>query len=145
MAITPTFTQADVKEAILKRLDSYRKAVIERLKQAGEKFVNFARLSGRYTDQTGNLRSSVGYILLYNGVTISEDFKQVKSGSEGVSKGKQEALNNAPKTGYALVCVAGMEYAAAVEAKGRDVITGSSQIVEGWLKNALDNLKNKIK
>ena len=137
MGLTPQFKQSDIKAHIEKKMKAYRNAVLERLKQAGEKFVNIARDRGDYTDQTGNLRSSIGYIILYDGISLVEDFKQVKQGTEGVTKGKQEALKNAPSKGYALVVVAGMEYAAAVESKGKDVITGSAQQVEIWLRQAM--------
>lgn len=144
MGLVPQFTKADIDAAIKKKLKAYQNAVLVRLKQAGEKFVNLARDHGDYTDQSGNLRSSVGYIILHNGVPLVEDFKQVKQGVEGVNKGHVLAKKEALKNGYVLVGVAGMDYAAAVESKGRDVITGSAQIVESWLKNALKTLDSKL-
>jgi len=144
MGLESQFNQSDIKEYIQNRVSAYRDAILSRLKQAGEKFVSIARTSGTYIDRTGNLRSSVGYIILYDGVPLVENFKKVKEGDKGVVKGKELALKNAPLKGYALIGVAGMEYAAAVEGKGKDVITGSSLIVESWLKNALSALKSKI-
>jgi len=142
MSVQPQFTRADVKAEIERKMKAYRNAIVNRFRQAGEKFVTLARLNGEYIDQTGNLRSSIGYIILYNGAPLFEAFPGGKS--EGVAKGKSLAEKESSDNGYVLVGVAGMEYAAAVESKGRDVITGSSQIVEGWLNNALQSLKNKL-
>lgn len=98
---------------------------LQTLQFVGEKFVNKARLTGNYTDRTGNLRSSIGYIILKDGKTIDRNF-------QGKSKGKQQAQSVASEValqypkGFVLIGVAGMEYAAYVEAKGFDVITGSA-------------------
>lgn len=97
---------------------------IQTLQYLGEQFVNNARLSGNYTDRTGNLRSSIGYIILNDGVIVDKNF-------EGKAKGKSEAQAVADEValqypnGYVLIGVAGMNYAAYVEAKGFDVITSS--------------------
>ena len=137
------FNQGDVRGYIEKKMHAYRNAVLARLNQAGEKFVNMARDSGNYTDRTGNLRSSIGYIITYNGEPLFETFPGDKP--DGVTKGKALASAEAKHSGYCLVVVAGMDYAAAVEAlENYDVITASSLIIESWLKNALTNLKNKL-
>lgn len=46
--------------------------------------------------------------------------------------------------GFVLACLAAMDYASYVESKGRDVITGSSQLAADELKRAMDNLQEKI-
>lgn len=99
--------------------------VLEAFTYLGEEFVNKARISGNYTDRTGNLRSSIGYIILHNGKVVQKNF-------EGESKGKNQAKKVASEIalqypdGYVLIGVAGMKYAAYVEAKNFDVITGSA-------------------
>lgn len=142
MGLNPQFTKADIKSYIDNKIRSYRAAILNRLQQAGEKFVILARNGGGYIDQTGNLRSSIGYLVLYNGSLLFEAFPGDKT--EGKQKGLDLANKEYSTKGYCLICVAGMDYAAAVESKGKDVITGSSQIIEGWLKNALSGLKNKL-
>ncbi|AOR28727.1 hypothetical protein FORMB_16880 [Formosa sp. Hel1_33_131] len=91
----------------------------------GETFVNEARISGNYTDRTGNLRSSIGYIILLNGKVVEQNFE---GNSKGQSQGKKvaEEVANQYPDGYVLIGVAGMQYAAYVEAKNFDVITGSA-------------------
>tara|TARA_B110001452_G_scaffold28410_1_gene22313 strand:- start:2275 stop:2703 length:429 start_codon:yes stop_codon:yes gene_type:complete len=101
------------------------KKTLEAFQYVGEQFVNKARVNGNYSDRTGNLRSSIGYIILHNGNVIDENFE---GGSKGQSQGKQvaEEVANQYPDGYILIGVAGMEYAAYVEAKNFDVITGSA-------------------
>lgn len=92
-----------------------------------------------YTDWSGNLRNSMGYIVVKDGVEVVRNFKSDSAGAKGASL----ALEEAPAKGYCLIAVAGMEYAAAVESYGFDVITSSSQQVESWLRNALSNMKTR--
>ena len=97
-------------------------AVLERI---GEKFVNDAKTRGQYMDDTGNLRSSIGFIIAWDGKVI----KQVFNGKEpdGRDSGfiyAETIMKDYPK-GLVLIGVAGMEYAAAVESKGYDVIASS--------------------
>lgn len=86
---------------------------------------NKSKSQGGFDDQTGNLRASMGYVIFYNGKIAKQDF-------EGVSKGKKVGEVFAKKVGadypkgWAIVIVAGMEYASYVEAKSYDVITGST-------------------
>lgn len=124
-----------------------KKAYILRLQQAGEMFVSLARNSGAYTDQTGNLRSSVGYIIGDNGRLIDDNFHASPKGDQfgkGIAEGRRLAIENISPKGLCLIGVAGMDYAAAVEARGKDVISGSSLQVEQWLKTALSNLNLKL-
>lgn len=114
-----------------------------RLSRIGEQFVNDARENGSYTDRTGNLRSSIGYVILKNGQQIGGGgFK----GGEGERKGN-DVLNGAKArypVGYVLIVVAGMDYAAAVESKGRDVLSGSAPAATERLKKAMAALTRKI-
>jgi len=73
-------------------------------------------------DQTGNLRSSIGYgIYSYGRKQISSAFAQVLEGASGAAEGKKmiEELASHYATAYALVCVAAMSYAEYVEADRR--------------------------
>ena len=47
--------------------------ILQTFQFVGEHFVNNARLSGNYTDRTGNLRSSIGYVILLNGEVIDSN------------------------------------------------------------------------
>ena len=112
--------------------------VITKLRFVGEEFVNKARLNGNYKDRTANLRSSIGYIILFNGKIIENNFE---GESIGKSQGKKVALELISQypDGYVLIGVAGMKYAAYVEAKNYDVITGAAPEAE-YLKSILDEI-----
>lgn len=86
-----------------------------------------------FTDRSNNLRSSIGYVLYKDGQKIGAYFAKSGVGKEGdgaqgTEKGENYAVDVAGKyqDGYVLVLAAGMHYAAYVEAKGYDVLTGAS-------------------
>lgn len=125
---------------------------INRLIEVGEIACQEAIKSGTYENLTGNLRSSIGYIIAYDGKIIKEggfyriqgrgdnmqkvqfttkDGKNVSfwakgkfgDGAEGSQKGLEFArLKVKDKKGYSFILVAGMEYASYVSSKGYDVI-----------------------
>jgi hypothetical protein len=149
LTIRPKFNVNDIRSAVERRLEKVENAILFRLQLIGEKFVTNARTNANFTDRTGNLRSSIGYVISKNGETVSENFKNAGTGPDGktgVGKSKEIAAKVAgffPK-GFALVVVAGMEYAAAVESKNYDVITSSSLIAEDELRKAIEGLNEKI-
>ena len=64
------------------------------LQAGGEKFIEVARRSGSYKDQTGNLRSSIGYIIAKDGEVVTENFKEGDKGTDkttGKYKGRRLA------------------------------------------------------
>lgn len=143
--ITATFKLPDIEAYIQQQAANGKKAIIKTFQFAGETFVRNARLNGSYQDITGNLRSSIGYIILVDGKQIDENFQEAENGTDketgiqiGVEFAKETALSF-PK-GIVLICVAGMSYAAAVEAKGKEVITGSSLELSSQLKQLLSQL-----
>lgn len=72
-----------------------------------------------WNDQSGNLRSSIGYIVTINGNIWKEGgFQQHAGTGEGSTVGRAYALSLIPlhSKGVALILVAGMDYAAYVEA-----------------------------
>jgi len=117
------------KEA--ERLD---KLTIRMLARLGEMCVNEARdrpSEDSWNDQTGNLRSSIGYVIVRDGEIISLiGFAQVKDGKEGKKTGKALALElaKAHSSGYALIVVAGMNYAEYVEAMENKVVLASAEL-----------------
>jgi len=159
--VTPKFSYLQIKNIVLMHQEKIEQAILMRLQKTGEEFVTSARTNGSYQDQTGNLRNSIGYIILKDGKQLFDNFKRsatvtktLKSGktkatagaNEGVSVGKRVAKEVAQRfpTGFVLICVAGMDYAAAVESNGKDVITASSKIAEVSLRLALQTISSKI-
>lgn len=124
------FTTKQVSKFLEQKEAEYEDKAIEILQYQGEQFVNAARSINTYTDRTGNLRSSIGYLILKDGEIISRNFQASKKGSEkqkGLSQGIAFAnsIAAAYPRGFVLIGVAGMHYAAYVEARKYDVITGS--------------------
>jgi hypothetical protein len=142
MAVTPKFNAADVRKQLLERKQRLEQATLFRLQRVGETFITNARSNDTYKDRTGNLRSSIGYVILKDGVQIGGALPGSKA--EGVEKA-EAMIRRLTQTdqikGFILLVVAGMDYAAAVEAKGFDVLTVSGLQAASDLKKALEKLK----
>lgn len=146
--IKPKFTKEQIEKLLSGKLKRVQQAYLAELQYIGEEFVKNARQNADFTDRTGNLRNSIGYIILKDGKQISGNFQQTaKGGSDGIKKAREKALEVSEKfpTGYALICVAGMEYAAAVESKGFDVISSSSVTAKNDLIKGVESLYKKFK
>lgn len=147
---TPKFNVNDLLKQVKDDVESIETDILERFQMVGDEFVQIARDIETYKDRTNNLRSSIGYIVFKDGKPVDENFEQTGSGkgngNEGLEKGRKIAndFEDLPQKGYCLVCVAGMGYAAAVESKGFDVISGSTLKAEKLLKESLDRLKKKL-
>ncbi len=85
----------------------------------GERFISDARQTRTYTDKTSNLRNSIGYSV------VGEDPVTEVGQGEGGAEGASLLAEKSREITTGLVLAAGMNYAAAVEAKGYDVITES--------------------
>lgn len=99
-------------------------------------------------DHTGNLRSSIGYVIAYKGNIVQySEFKQIKDGSEGSDTGKKFAEEIAKRISkdYALVVVAGMNYAEFVEAMdNKDVLAHPELFAKAQLPKMIKMLKRQI-
>lgn len=152
-----------------------RDVIIETLAYLGEQCVIRIRdRSGEVSwfDQTGNLRSSIGYLILEDGATIvdfgfspsfgkparkakveftTKDGKEVSfmaskpgGGPEGATKGKvyAKSLVSLYSKGYVLLMVAGMEYAELVEAMENKDVLVSTEL---WAKQEAPRLMERAK
>lgn len=103
-------------------------------------------------DQTGNLRSSIGYAIYSYGMKqIESAFDSVLGGSEGSQKGKKmvEDLSSKYSDTYALVVVAAMEYADYVESIDSKDVLASTEIyaksqVNRYLEKAIKEAEKEI-
>lgn len=136
MPLIPGFSQGDVDRRIDRFKVNIEQRIIYTLAMVGEQFVNDARSTRTYRDQTGNLRSSIGYIIARDGNILKENVEGKSEGRTQAKKIAEEVLKES-KTGFVLICVAGMEYAVAVESKGYDVITGSIPVAKALLKSKI--------
>lgn len=143
-----TFKMSDIKKLLEQKQRQVEQAFFMALKRVGEEFVSNARQMGAYKDDTGNLRSSIHYLIIKNGQVL---YDTSPSGSgEGAKKAARMIarltgrLSAKHPNAFILIGVAGMEYAAAVESKGFDVITGAGQIAAESLRKALQRISLKI-
>jgi pyrimidine deaminase RibD-like protein len=129
------------------RIERMKKALVYNLNYVGEECVNTARITARkgrdYKDQTGNLRSSVGYVVVVDGEIVSESsFEQVSTGAEGSQEGRNYAERIAKQhpQGIALVVVAGMNYAKYVAGRGYDVLQSAELLSKKLVPQMLEQL-----
>lgn len=151
MAIKPNFTKDDVRKRFDAFLNEIEKKQIARLQRLGEMCLVEARTNKGYMMQTGALLSSTGYEVFVDGVAIHSQF-DAASGAEsnaaetGIKSGQSiaESIGKGTK-GIALVVVAGMNYAAYVEARGYNVLSSAEHLAERELPRMLEKLISKIK
>ena len=157
-----------VTEEITQAMQTLHRRIIRDLTIAGEEAVKKARsivtagggggVLPPYTVQTGNLVSSVGYAITYEGRIIDmSSFQPVEGrkdkngiplgdGVEGSTTGKayvKELATRFPQ-GYALILVAGMHYASYVqELHHRDVLVSGSLVAEQLVREIQDKFNRE--
>ncbi|RYF48654.1 MAG: hypothetical protein EOO39_46660 [Cytophagaceae bacterium] len=124
----------------------FHAAMLLNLRMLGEACITQARTLGSYRDVTGNLRSSVGYVIVVDGQVVDANFEVTSGGALGMSAGERYARSLASQfsAGYVLIVVAGMNYAAKVESRGRDVLTSAEQYCQLELPVVLKRLRDGI-
>lgn len=139
-------------DSVSKFFKGYMKIVHEEMTRSlsylGEQCVRRARDRAQedsWYDQTGNLRSSIGYAVFETGKKkIESEFPIVKQGSEGADEGRK-MLNDLAKLysdTYALVVVAAMSYAEYVEAiKTKDVLASTELFAQSKINEYLAKTK----
>lgn len=130
-------------------VEAKMKVIVNTFCYVGEQCIIEARNNGDYTDQTGNLRSSIGYAVIWNGKVIQKELAdKVKIGDEGTSKGEKflsDRIKKAQKKGIVLIVTAGMNYAEYVEAKGYNVLTSAELKAGPLIKSILTQIGFKVK
>lgn len=122
--------------------------LIKQMSYIGEKCVEIARNNGSYSDITGNLRSSIGYVVLYDGKPVIYGESKQYSGKKGNGEAGAPAAEALLKQmqakfpwGIVLIVCAGMNYAAYVEAiHHKDVLTSAELKMESLAKKLLSRL-----
>lgn len=149
MGVEAQFTAEDVRERFEAFLQEIVRQQVEALQQLGEMCVTHARSIPKeqgFEDQTGNLRSSIGYVVFVDGVAVHSLYEEVKGGSIGAKTGEALAHKVGQGTqGVCLVVTAGMNYALHVESRGRDVIASAEQLAERELPRMIEQLISDIK
>ena len=142
--LVPMFTMRSIMTRVTKFVDEQEKKAFDLLSFVGEDFINRARELGSYTDQTGNLRSSIGYAIVKDGRIAKSRVLTAKKDAKGAGKKRSkeflEELASKYPQGLTLIVVAGMEYAAAVESRGKSVLTEFSPRSETLVKTLRQEL-----
>lgn len=144
MGFKPLYTKADIRKRFAQATQNLQAGIIQVLSYLGELCVNHARTLNTYKDQTGNLRASIGYIIVKDGKVIKQSFEGAKA--EGKQRAREVAkeLMSQIEQGWALIVVAGMNYALAVESRGLDVLTSAEQLAKSELPGLLKQLKADV-
>lgn len=140
MAIEPVFTNQDLLglEQVIEKELLHRSTRVAFY--IGEMLIAHAKTSTGFTDQTGNLRSSIGYMVFAKGQLKGDNYISHLGAQDGMEQGKLLAMElGLPINGdVVLVVTAGMKYAIHVESKGYNVLTAteqySKQVVNTLLK-----------
>lgn len=149
--LTPLWKKSDIKKLFDKLAQRAEFVIMNLLQRTGEEFVKIARLEGNYIDHTGNLRSSIGYVIVKDGRIVGKNFQlSEKEGTDkqtGKREGEQLAMDlvrSFPK-GYVLIGVAGMKYAVFVEAmENKDVLSRAADKADDFIKKHSRLLFNRL-
>lgn len=148
MGIRMTTKLSEVHDMLMREAERVERLTIRALSKLGEQCVTKIRDRAgdkSWYDQTGNLRSSVGYVIAHNKNIIQySTFNQVKQGSEGVKTGKDLAKELAKRysNNYVLIVVAGMNYAEFVEAMDNKDVLASTEL---WAIEKVPLMLEKLK
>lgn len=129
---------------VIKEQQNAKEAAITALNYVGLECVKEARQNGKYTDRTGNLRSSIGYVVLENGIPIKKGGYQKVLSTATEAQAKSDSLITSLaatyKTGLVLIVLAGMDYAVYVEAKGYNVLNSAETLAKKLVPQMLKEL-----
>lgn len=143
MPIVQTTPQAVINAAIERKIQAYERAAVRNLCYCGEECVNHAKAHHTFRTRTGNLASSMGYVVVKDGKAVRySSFSAEKGGAQGGKDGKRYAAELAARcgTGLALIVVAGMNYAKYVSGRGYDVLDSAERLAERIVPTMLRQL-----
>ncbi|WP_424777627.1 hypothetical protein [Porphyromonas endodontalis] len=119
MSLEVTTPIGEIQQYIEEQLALKVAQLINSLSYIGEGALRIAREKGSYTDRTGNLRNSTGYVIAVDGqITARAGFKS--KNEDGAAFAEELARTTDGKA--VLVVCAGMNYATYVSRRGYDVL-----------------------
>lgn len=149
--LTPLWKKSDIRKLFDKLGERAEFVIMDLLQRTGEEFVKIARLEGNYDNWTGNLRSSIGYVIVKDGSIVGRNFQvSEKKGTDkqtGKREGEQLAMDLVKtfSKGYVMIGVAGMKYAVFVEAmENKDVLTRAADKADDFIKKHSRLLFNRL-
>lgn len=119
MSIEVTTPIGEIEQYIEEQLKLKVEVLINKLGYIGEGALRIAREQGSYTDRTGNLRNSTGYVIAVDGQVTKRAGFDSKT-EDGAAFAEELARTTEGKA--VLVVCAGMNYATYVSARGYDVL-----------------------
>ena len=134
--IPPSQASVDALKAACR--EKMRNIVITRLAEIGKESVEIARSlpdkGGTYKNRTGRLHDSIGFLVTADGQPVAEDFIS--------AEGRRCAMAQVGKygEGFALIIVAGAEYAMDVHVRGYDVLDSAVINAERQFKEFCDKI-----
>lgn len=166
--IVNTTDMRKLKAWVNRKIQDIIDVLVFRLTQIGEECVKIAREphANDYNDITGNLRSSIGYMVMVNGKpvvggdfvaqTVAPGVRTIKTkdgktvnqkvggdGAEGVKQGEKllHTLQADYPSGVVLIVCAGMSYAAYVEhIHHKDVLTSAELVAKDLMRKLLGGM-----
>lgn len=155
MGVKISATKAQIDNYFLKCLRIIHEELVNTFSYAGEQCVQRIRSRSQdesWIDQTGNLRSSIGYAVYADGrKAVISQFGVVLSGSQGPAEAKRyiDELSQKYADTYALVVVAGMNYADEVEALENKDVLASTELwarsqMEGYMKKTRSRIEKRL-
>ena len=149
--LTPLWKKSDIRKLLDKLGERAEFVIMDLLQRTGEEFVKIARLEGNYIDHTGNLRSSIGYVIVKDGSIAGRNFQVSEQAGTDKQTGKREGeqlamdLVKTFSKGYVMIGVAGMKYAVFVEAmENKDVLTRAADKADDFIKRHSRLLFNRL-
>lgn len=147
--IKAMFNAAVIQNKSTPKLSLIERKQIERLHYLGEMFAKEARLLPEevgFEDSTGNLVSSIGYMIFNKGVEVHSNYKVVGEGAEGAQLGKEIArkLGSLSKRSPMIVVTAGLDCAFYLEVKGRVVLHSVESFTQQELPKMMFQLLTNI-
>ena len=142
--VTP---QSEIDAYIDSSIEKALQVVVNTFMYVGEACIREARVRGSYMDQTGNLRSSIGYVVVADGEIVRKNIVDtVKNGTDGAKEADSfiESLASELSASVGLIVVAGMNYASYVAGRGYDVLTSAELLAKRLVPQLLEQIGFKL-
>ena len=154
MPIKLKFDMSSFRVKMEKMTEAAENAIISRLTEVGLECISEARNNPGYTDQSGNLRSSIGFCIVKDGQIVEQQIvPMVKKGVDGKKAAEDTLarLASSQTSGICLIVVAGMNYAVYVEFgtkrnnyTPRNVLTSAKLLADRLVPQKLEELGLKV-
>lgn len=137
------FNKQDIEKFIDDFLQKKDEEIIAHLSYLGRDYVDKCKAGGNYTDHTGNLRSSIGFLVGRNGQVVEEycSGSTIEGQKAGLEYGHE--LVSGYTSGWVLIVFAGMHYGLYVELKGFSVLTSFLPGREEFIKQLAELSSNE--